>query len=64
MNLSKRFDITEAKYVLRRSDFHNLPNHPAFSPPARNIWTASTFGAITGTSIGSRTIELALKLYF
>ena len=64
LNLSKRFHITEAKYVLLRSDFYNLPNHPAFSPPARNISTASTFGAITGASIGSRTIELALKLYF
>jgi hypothetical protein len=64
LNLSKRFHITEAKYVLLRSDFYNLPNHPAFAPPARNISTASTFGAITGTSIGSRTIELARKLYF
>jgi len=64
MNLSKRFPITESKYALLRADFYNLPNHPSFSPPARNISTASTFGAITGTAIGSRTIELALKVYF
>ena len=32
LNLSKRFHITEAKYVLLRSDFYNLPNHPAFAP--------------------------------
>ncbi len=64
MNLSKRFRITESKYVMLRSDFFNLPNHPSFSPPARNISTSSTFGSITGTSVGSRTIEMALKLYF
>src|SRR5262249_37235317 len=64
LNLSKRFNFTESKYIMIRSDFYNLPNHPSFSPPARNISTSSTFGSIIGTSVGSRTIELALKLYF
>ena len=64
MNVSKQFKVTESKYLLLRSEFFNLPNHPSFSPPARNISTASTFGAITGASVGSRTVQLALKLYF
>jgi hypothetical protein len=64
MNLSKEFHFTESKYVMLRADFYNLPNHPSFAPPARNISTASTFGSITGTSVGSRTIEAALKFFF
>jgi len=63
-NLSKQFKFTESKYLLLRSEFYNLPNHPSFSPPARNVSTASTFGSITGASVGARTIQLALKLYF
>ena len=63
-NISKQFHITESKYFLFRSQFFNLPNHPSFSPPARNISTPSTFGAITGVAVGARTIEMALKFYF
>jgi hypothetical protein len=64
MTISKQFKFTESKYLMLRSEFYNLPNHPSFSPPARNVSTATTFGAITGTSVGARTIQLALKLYF
>ena len=64
VNVSKRFKITESKYVTFRSEFFNLPNHPSFSPPARNISTTTTFGAITGTSVGARTIQMALKFNF
>jgi len=63
-NISKQFHITESKYFLFRSQFFNLPNHPSFSPPARNISAPSTFGAITGVAVGARTIEMALKFYF
>ena len=64
VNVSKRFKITESKYVTFRSEFFNLPNHPSFSPPARNISTPTTFGAITGASVGARTIQMALKFNF
>jgi hypothetical protein len=63
-NISKQFHITESKYFLFRSQFFNLPNHPNFAPPARNISTPGTFGAITGVAVGARTIEMALKFYF
>ena len=63
-NVSKQFHITESKYFLYRAQFFNLPNHPSFSPPARNISAPATFGAITGTAVGARTIEMALKFYF
>jgi len=58
MNISKQFKLTESRYVLLRSEFFNLPNHPSFSPPARNISAPATFGAITGTSVGSRTTNV------
>jgi len=64
MNISKQFKVNESRYLLLRAEFFNLPNHPSFSPPARNISAPATFGAITGASVGSRTVQLALKFYF
>jgi hypothetical protein len=63
-NISKQFHITESKYFLYRAQFFNLPNHPSFSFPGRNITTQSTFGQITGVAVAARTIEMALKFYF
>ncbi len=63
-SLSKQFKITESKYFQFRSQFFNLPNHPSFNPPARNITAPATFGAITSVAVPARTIEMALKLYF
>ena len=64
MTISKQFKFTESKYLVFRSEFFNLPNQASFSPPARNISSTTTFGAITGVSVAARTIQLALKFYF
>jgi hypothetical protein len=62
MTLSKKFNITEAKYFEVRGEAYSLTNSPIFNGPVRNI-TAGNFGEISGAQ-GERNVQLALKFYF
>jgi hypothetical protein len=46
-----------------RADFFNMPNHPQFAEPNGDL-TSGNFSRITRTSVGNRTIQLGLHLYF
>ena len=62
-SLNKKFNITESRYVEFRTEVFNLPNHPIWNPPGRDLRTAN-YGVITSTKIDSRQIQFALKLVF
>ena len=62
--VTKRFEITEAKYFEFRAELFNAFNHANFGPAASNISNQSTFGVITSTIGSPRNIEFALKFWF
>lgn len=61
--LLKNFNLTERRYFQFRAEAFNWLNHPVFSAPNANVGN-SNFGVITGTVVGSRQMQLALKFYF
>ncbi|WP_031496351.1 carboxypeptidase-like regulatory domain-containing protein [Bryobacter aggregatus] len=61
--LMKNFNLGEKRYFQFRAESFNFFNHPIFSGPNSNFGD-SNFGVITGTSVGSRQMQLALKFYF
>ena len=60
---NKKFSFSESRYIEFRTEFFNMPNHPIFSPPGRDMRTPN-YGVITGTKIDSRQIQFGLKLVF
>jgi len=46
-----------------RTEAFNLPNHPIWSPPGRQL-RQPDYGVITSTRIDSRQIQFALKVVF
>lgn len=66
--LAKNFQITERVRLRLESTFTNLPNHPNFREPARDITTPTTFGRLlavqTSENSGNRTGQVALRLQF
>jgi hypothetical protein len=60
---NKRFSFSESKYLEFRTEFFNMPNHPIFSPPGRDLRTTN-YGVITSTKIDSRQIQFGLKFVF
>jgi hypothetical protein len=61
--VTKQFRFTESKGLQFRAEFFNLTNTPTFATPATTIDTGSG-GQVASTLNASRTIELALKLFF
>jgi hypothetical protein len=61
--ITKQFRFTEARGLQFRAEFFNLTNSPTFATPAATIDTSSG-GQVASTLNASRTIELALKLFF
>jgi len=66
--LAKNFQITERVRVRLESTFTNLPNHPNFREPARDITTPTTFGRLlavqSSENSGNRTGQVALRIQF
>ena len=62
-DISKSWKTTERQRIEFRLEASNARNHPVFNPPATNFG-ASNFGQISGTKIGSRSIQYSLKYYF
>jgi hypothetical protein len=62
-SLHKIFSITERVKLDFSANATNLLNHPSFALPDKLIG-AGHFGQITGTSVGSRQMELIAKVRF
>jgi hypothetical protein len=58
-----RVPMGEQTRLTFRADFYNMPNHPQFGAPVSDP-TNPTYGTINYTSIGNRTVQLGLHLYF
>jgi hypothetical protein len=63
LTLSKRFSITERKYVEIRGEAFNLANTPIFLSPASQTITSPLFGQIR-SSEGERNVQLVGRFYF
>ena len=63
MSLHKIFTITERVKLDFSANATNLVNHPSFALPDKLIGPGH-FGQITGTSVGSRQMELIAKVRF
>ena len=65
--LQKRFYVREGRYLQLEGSAQNLPNHPNYAAPARNI-SSSSFGVISSTQgaegAGSRTMQIGLRMVF
>jgi hypothetical protein len=61
--LFKEIRVSERFNLEFRTDWYSASNTPQFSNPNVNLGD-STFGLVTGTSGGARTIDLGLKLGF
>jgi hypothetical protein len=63
MTLMKNFRIDEHKRVQLRLEAYNVTNTPCFGAP-NTSFGSNSFGLITGTAIGARTVQVAAKFYF
>jgi hypothetical protein len=61
--ISKRFNMSEARYLEFRAEFFNLTNSVSFGPPDR-VSNSSTFGFINSQINPPRNIQFALKYFF
>ncbi len=59
----KDFHFSEQRRAQFRAEFFNLFNRPIFSNPGGTLGTPQ-FGRISSTSVDSREIQFAMKLYF
>ena len=62
-SLYKRWFFQEQKYVELRGEAFNLPNSHHFNAPGTGFGTSS-FGKISSTSDGGRSLQVGLKLHF
>jgi hypothetical protein len=63
--ISRLFPIRERINIQARLEAFNFLNHPSFSNPGSSgPQTSSTFGEISGTSIGARIFQGSLKVIF
>lgn len=60
---NKKFAFSESRYLEFRTEFFNMPNHPIFSQPGRDLRTTN-YGVITSTKIDSRQIQFGLRFVF
>ncbi len=60
----KDFRIREGQTLQFRWEAFNVMNHPVWSSPNANANNPSTFGVISGTRVGMRQMQFALKYVF
>lgn len=63
LSLFKQFRFSERRYVEFRLELFNAFNTPTFGTPSR-VFNSSNFGAVTGTALRERNIQMGLKLAF
>ena len=63
LSIGKQFRIREEMFAEFRIEAQNALNHPVFQAPNTQV-DDSEFGKITGTSIGPRQVQLAIKFNF
>ena len=61
--LLKSWATFEGQRFEFRLEATNVTNTPMFGDPA-SAFGAANFGAITGTKVGARNVQLGLKYYF
>jgi hypothetical protein len=64
ISLFKTFPIRDSIRFEFRTEFFNAFNHPSFGNPASSISSPGSFGRVTSTTVGNRTLQFAGKLYF
>jgi hypothetical protein len=62
-SLFKTFSITERWRLQVRAEAFNFANHPTWGSPGTDPGAASGYGEILSAS-GSRTVQIAMKLYW
>lgn len=62
--LYKKWAFGEATNVEFRGDFFNLFNHPTFGLPDGRVDQASTYGKVSTTRVGGRSVQLGVRLHF
>ena len=63
-SIGKQFHITESQFLLFRSEFFNLWNHPNFNNPSFVDVSGPNFGAITSMAGTPRIIQFSLRYGF
>lgn len=63
LSLFKQFRFSETRYLEFRLELFNAFNTPTFGTPSR-VFNSAAFGAVTGTALRERNIQLGLKLAF
>lgn len=63
LSLFKQFRFSESRYVEFRLELFNAFNTPTFGTPSR-VFNSSNFGAVTGTALRERNIQMGLKIAF
>jgi hypothetical protein len=64
LSVSKKFNFTETKYLMFRTEMFNAFNHASWGAPGRDITSPASFGQITGQVQNARNIQFGLKFYF
>jgi hypothetical protein len=63
-SIGKQFKITESQFLLFRSEFFNLWNHPNFNNPSFVDVSGPNFGAITSMAGTPRILQFSLRYGF
>ena len=66
MSLFKRFAVSGGRYAEIRVDAYNVPNAVRWGNPGTGFSTATgnTFGQITGTNGGQRSVRFGARFVF
>ena len=63
-DITKSWKIKERNSIEYRLEASNFRNHPVFNPPGSTAFGSGSFGQITSTKIGSRSVQMSLKWRF
>jgi len=63
LTLMKNFAMAERKSLQLRLEAYNFTNTPCFGGP-NTSFGGSSFGLITSTAVGARSVQVAVKFYY